>query len=150
MHKHLKASLGYLELGMTQDAWDELEEIPAEERGNPVVLRMRLEIYRTMGKWIEMTEIAGHLVNVEPGQPDHWISLAWGQRRCIGIPEAESTLLKALEQFPKEATIHFNLACYASKKGHLDVARDRLKTAIELEPALRKTALEDEDLEAIW
>ena len=135
---------------MAQDAWDELEEIPAEERGESVVLRMRVEIYRTLGKWYEMTEIAAHLVKVDPGQPDHWMSLAWAQRRSMGIPEAEMTLLAAAERFPQEATIHFNLACYACKQGRLDEARGLLKTAIELEPAFKEASLKDEDLEAIW
>jgi Tfp pilus assembly protein PilF len=150
MHKRLKASLGYLELGVAQEAWDELEEIPAEEGSHPVVLRMRVEIYRALGKWAEMSEIAGHLVKVEPGQPDYWISLAWGQRGSIGIPEAEKTLAAAAERFPQEATIHFNLACYSCKQGRLDEARGRLKTAIELEPAFKEAALQDDDLEAIW
>lgn len=150
MHKHLIASLGYLELGMGRDAWDELEEIPAEERGNPVVLRMRVEIYRTLGKWSEMTEIAAHLVKVESEHPDHWISLAWAQRRSIGIPEAEKTLVAAVKRFPQEATIHYYLACYACKQGRLDEAREKLAKAIEMQPTFKKAALEDEDLTAIW
>ena len=77
-------------------------------------------------------------------------SLAWGQRRGTGILEAEKTLLTAIERFPKEATILFNLACYASKQGRLDEARERLKTAIELEPGFKEAALRDDDLEAIW
>lgn len=99
---------------------------------------------------LEMTEIASHLVEVDPAQPDHWISLARGQRRGVGILEAEKTLLTAIELFSKEATIHFNLACYASKQGRLDEARGRLKTAIELEPGFKEAALKDEDLQSIW
>jgi predicted Zn-dependent protease len=135
---------------MGRDAWDELEEIPAEERGNPVVLRMRVEIYRTLGKWSEMTEIAAHLVKVESEHPDHWISLAWAQRRSIGIPEAEKTLVAAVKRFPQEATIHYYLACYACKQGRLDEAREKLAKAIEMQPTFKKAALEDEDLTAIW
>jgi Tfp pilus assembly protein PilF len=55
-----------------------------------------------------------------------------------------------VKRFPQEATIHFNLACYACKQGRLEEARGGLKTAIELEPAFKEASLEDEDLKEIW
>jgi tetratricopeptide (TPR) repeat protein len=149
MNKHILASLGYLELGMTKEAWEELEIIPQLYRHHPHVLRQKVEICRCIAKWNEMSEIANLLVNIEPDKPDHWISLAWGQRRSVGLDEAEKTLLAALKLFPKEATIYFNLACYACKQDRLEEARRLLKRAIELEPTFKKTAFLDEDLEAI-
>jgi hypothetical protein len=37
-------------------SWEELESIPAEERANPIALRLRVYIYRDKGKWMEMAE----------------------------------------------------------------------------------------------
>ena len=43
MHHNLRAALGFLELGDPDSAWEELEQIPAEDRAHPVVLRMRVD-----------------------------------------------------------------------------------------------------------
>ena len=146
----LTASIGYLELGMLQDAWDALEEIPAEQRHLPPVLQVRLEIYRRMAKYEGMATIAEHLTKALPEDSQNWISLAYAQRRYIDLQTAEKTLLEAQKRFPEEATIPFNLACYACQLGRLDEAREKLAKAIEMEPSFKKAAVEDEDLKAIW
>ena len=107
--RHLTETVGYLELGMLQDAWDALEEIPAEESHLPAVLQVRLEIYRRMEKYEGMATIAEHLTKVFPEDSQNWISLAYAQRRYLDLQTAEKTLLEAQERFPEEATIPFNL-----------------------------------------
>ena len=72
----LAEAVGYLELGMPQDAWDALEEIPAEERHLPPVLQVRLEIYRHMEKYEGMATMAEHLTKQFPEEAQYWISLA--------------------------------------------------------------------------
>ena len=79
-----------------------------------------------------------------------WISRAWAERRGLGLETAEQTLLKALKGFPDDSLIHYNLACYACRQGRLNEAKERLRIAVELDPHLKKLALEDEDLEGIW
>lgn len=44
-NRRLNAALGYLGLGMAQDAWNELEEIDA--RARPEVLKVRVEVCRS-------------------------------------------------------------------------------------------------------
>lgn len=150
MYHQLRAAQGFLELGDPDSAWDELKTISAEDHSNPVVLRMRTEIYREQKRWIEMAEVATHLTEVVPQEPDHWISRAWAERRCFGFEKAEQTLLRALDGFPDEPTIHYNLACYACRQGRIEEAKKRLAKAIELNPQYRAHALEDEDFEGIW
>ena len=72
------------------------------------------------------------------------------ERRHAGLETAESTLLRARDQFPKEPLIHYNLACYAAQLGRIDDAKALLATAITLDPVFKEMALEDEDLKAIW
>ena len=150
MYHQLRAAQGFLELGDSDSAWEELESIPAEDRSDPVVQRMRVEIYRHKESWMEMAEIARHLTEIEPGQPDHWISRAWAERRHFGLKTAEQTLLQALEGFPDEALIHYNLACYACRQGRLDEAKEQLAKAVAMDPQYRALSIEDEDLEGIW
>ena len=150
MYLQLRAAQGFLELGDYDSAWEELETIPAEDRAHPVVLRMRVKIYRHKERWMEMAEIARHLTEIEPHQTSHWITRAWAERRYLGFATAEQTLLKALEGFPDDSLIHYNLACYACRQGRLKEAKELLAKAIILDPQWRESALEDEDLEGIW
>ena len=150
MYKKLRAAQGFLELGDPDSAWEELELIAAEDRAHPVVLRMRVYIYRDKGKWMEMAEIARHLTQINPQESEHWTNMAWAERRHLGVPVAEKTLLLALELFPKEPLIHYNLACYAAQLGKLDNAKALLAAAITLDPVFKEMALEDEDLAGIW
>jgi tetratricopeptide (TPR) repeat protein len=135
---------------MLQDSWDALEEIPAEQRHFPPVLQMRLEIYRRMGKHEGMATIEEHLTKALPEDSQNWISLAYAQRRYLDLQTAEKTLLEAQKGFPEEATIPFNLACYACQLGRLDEAREKLAKAITMEPAFKKAAMENEVLKSIW
>jgi len=150
MYHQLRAALGFLELGDPDAAWDELESLPAEERGHPVVLRMRVQVYRAKERWMEMAEVARHLTEIEPDQPAHWTDRAWAERRHLGIHVAQQTLLIARDRFPQEGIIHYNLACYEAVQGRLDDAKGSLTRAIELEPAFKAIALEDDDLKGIW
>jgi tetratricopeptide (TPR) repeat protein len=150
LERHLTEAVGYLELGILQDAWDSLEEIPAEQRHLPPVLQVRLEIYRRMEKYEGMATIAEHLTKALPEDSQNWISLAYAQRRYLDLQTAEKTLLEAQKRFPEEATIPFNLACYACQMGRLDEAREKLAKAIEMEPSFKKAGIEDEILKAIW
>jgi Tfp pilus assembly protein PilF len=54
------------------------------------------------------------------------------------------------EDFPKEAIIFYNLACYECQLGETKSAKDYLKKAFELDLNWRKAALEDEDLKPLW
>jgi len=150
MYHQLNAAQGFLELGDSDSAWEELESIPAEDRAHQAVLWTRLEIYRTKQKWDEMVEIAKHLLETSPDVPQHWINLAWGQRRGVDLQTAEKTLKEAVGRFPNEALIHYNLACYSCVSGRIEEGKAQLETALRHEPNLKATALEDEDLVGVW
>jgi len=146
----LTEAVGYIELGMFQDAWDTLETIQPEQRHLADVLKVRLEVYRGLGKFDGMESVAGHLCRILPDDSQNWISYAYAQRRYLGIEVAEKTLLEAQKQFPEEPTIYFNLACYACQQGRLDEAKERLAEAIRIEPGFKQMALEDADLAPLW
>ena len=150
MYHNLRAAQGFLELGDPDSAWEELELIPAEERANSLVLRMRVYIYREKKKWMEMAEVSRHLTEIDPNQSEHWTNKAWAERRHLGLTQAEQTLLQALEKFPEDALIHYNLACYACVSGRIDEGKQRLETALRIDPDLKATALEDDDLVRVW
>ena len=51
-------------------------------------------------------------------------------------------------EFPNEAVIPFNLACYFCQLGDLGSAKEYLKRAFEIDRNWRLQALEDEDFKA--
>lgn len=148
--RHLRAAEGYLELGMPLDANERLEKIDAEVRHVPEVLAARHEIYRTLEKWELMQTVSAKLAEHEPDEPKWWISLAYATRRAQSIEHAKPILLEAVARHPKEAMIHFNLACYDCQLGDIRAAKAHLARAFEFAPQLRKIALEDTDLEPLW
>ncbi|MFZ0712447.1 MAG: tetratricopeptide repeat protein, partial [Terrimicrobiaceae bacterium] len=85
-----------------------------------------------------------------PGKPGAWINLAYSVRRAENIGQAEAVLLKARALHPEDASIAFNLACYASATGRMKKAKVRLRQAIYLDKDIRLVALDDEDLRPLW
>jgi mannose-6-phosphate isomerase-like protein (cupin superfamily) len=53
---------------------------------------------------------------------------------------------EGLEPYPDNASLQYNLACYANRGGRRDVARRHLDRAFGLNPATREWAARDEDL----
>jgi Tfp pilus assembly protein PilF len=87
-------------------------------------------------------------VKVEP--ETWWISLAYSVRRVEGVEKAEAILLRAQSIHPKVAMIAFSLACYASVRGRMEEAKERLQRAVKLDKDIRGLALDDEDLKPLW
>jgi predicted Zn-dependent protease len=150
LSKRLNAAIGYLGLGMAEEAWAELEAIDARHRGMLEVLKVRLEVCRALSSWELMAEIANHLHKAEPDDPGHPIDLAFAIRRAHGEDEAAAVLEQARLSFPKEAILPYNLACYRAVRGRVAEAKQLLAEAFTLDASLRITSLDDPDLVGVW
>src|SRR6476646_9204410 len=148
--QYWQAAVGYAELGMFQDANDQLEKIDPFNRAAPEVLAVRLAIYRELKKWELMAEIAKRLTQFQPDDIQWTISLAYATRRADSIQAAKEILLNAESKFPKEGAIKYNLACYFCQIGDIQRAKNYLKKAFEIDLNWRIPALEDEDLKPLW
>src|SRR5215472_9538139 len=142
--QHRQAAVGNVELGMFQDANDQLEKIDPFNRAAPEVLAVRLAIYHGLKKWELMQEIAKRLAEFQPDDIQWTISLAYATRRADSIQAAKEILLNAELKFPKEAIIKYNLACYFCQMGDIRNAKDYLKKAFEIDLKWRLKALDDE------
>jgi tetratricopeptide (TPR) repeat protein len=148
--QYWRAAVGYVELGMFQDANDQLEKIDPFNRSAPEVLAVRIEIYHGLQKWELMAEIAKRLADFQPDDL-HWtISVAYATRRANSIEAAKQILLNAESRFPNEAIIKYNLACYFCQMGDIENAKNYLRKAFEIDLNWRKAALDDEDLRPLW
>lgn len=150
IRRRLDAAAGYLELGMFEDATAELAGIPVVAPHARQLLGMRALVAQAAGNWALMGEAAGELVRQWPDDSNHWIWLAYAMRRSRSLEEAEDILLASLKHHETEPVVHFNLACYAAQLGKLELARERLRRAIALDPAVRRMARNDPDLKPLW
>ena len=150
MERHLNAAIGYLELGMLDEAAGELENLPPEGRTSSAVLCVRMEIYRSAKKWSLMEVVARELWKRHPDDSAYWINLAWAVRRADSIEAAQIILLEALEKFPNDAMTNYNMGCYACLLGAMEEAKKFVGDAIKLDSKYKLMALDDPDLESLW
>ncbi len=147
---HLQRCDGFLDIKMIQKAREELDALPADWKSHESVKAARLRLAMEEEKWAEATALSRELRKSTPKKPDYWILLAYATRRARNLEAARAILLEARGRFPREATIHFNLACYECQLENPDAAMQHLKTAVQLNPKYREMAAEDEDLEPLW
>jgi len=149
-HQHWRAAVGYVELGMFQEANDQLENIDPFNRAAPEVLAVRIAVYQGLKKWELMREVAKRLAEFQPNDIQWTVSLAYATRRADSIQGAKQILLNVESKFPKEAIIKYNLACYCCQLGEIENAKSYLQKTFEIDSAWRLQALDDEDLKPLW
>jgi Flp pilus assembly protein TadD len=142
------AAIGWLELGNVVEARTELAQI------SPDVLELRWSLAAEQKRWEEALEVARALLRRAPKRSSGWLHQAYALRRVPdgGVQKAWEALLPAFDKFPKEATIPFNLSCYACQLGQLDAARDWLTRAVAVsgKEKVMAMALNDSDLKPLW
>jgi Tfp pilus assembly protein PilF len=150
MEKQLQAAVGYLELGMAEDAANEIECIPPDQKNSSEVLGVRMEIYQAAEKWSLMAVVARELWKRHQDQPVYWNHFAWAVRRAESVGSANAILLQAVEKFPEDAMTNYNLGCYTCQLGDLASAKAFVGDAIKLDAKFKLLALDDPDLEPLW
>ena len=148
--RHLQAAQGYIALGMVSEANDELEQINAACRRLPEVLAVSIAVYQKAERWEMVQVVAKQLATDQPDNPQWPISLAYATRRLEWIDAAKTILLDAATKHRDEPIIHYNLGCYECQLGNIDVAKDHLMRAFQLQPKCTEMALDDPDLAPLW
>ena len=144
----LDAAEGWLGLGNLVEARSEIEQINAPGSHHPDVLEVRWELAARERQWEVALEVAGRLVEVDPARCSGWLHRSYCLHELKRTLEAWNRLMPAFERFPKEATIPYNLACYACQLGDLEQGQVWLERAVAIRgrKAIKALALEDEDL----
>ena len=142
-----RRALGFLELGMPEDALAELDELKV---ANSIALRLRVDVLFRLGDWAAAAAICLPMTEQEPSDPGWWIQAAYAQRRARSVEEAEAVLLAGLSRHPAHGLILYNLACYACVQDRADEAREYFHRAAATDPEQMFTmGTCDPDLEAI-
>jgi predicted Zn-dependent protease len=153
---HLDAAEGWLGLGNQIEANEELELITPEMRSHPDVLKARYDIHAKAKRWERCVDIAEAIMKFAPESPIGWIRRSLALRELKLTEKALEKLLPAVDEFPEEIGIYYNLACYECVLGNLGGAKLRLAEAFSLAQKQgcfdkwRFAALIDPDLEKLW
>src|SRR6266404_4426930 len=143
-----------MELGNPAEARAELDNITAPFQNHPHVLEARWSIFAHEQNWPAALVAARGLLEAAPDRSSGWLHQAYALRRVPegSVKKAWEALLPAFDKFPKEPTISYNLSCYACQMQQLDAARVWFKRAAVIggKERIKRMALDDPDLEALW
>ena len=142
----LSHTRGYLELGMVEEAAAELDRVSPSDTNDFDVRVLRALVLQEKKQWPALVPLVASLTREKPEDAGWWIMWAYATRRAESISAAEKILLEAEANHPQEATIQFNLGCYACQRGDLSQARERVDRAIALNEHFREAAATDPDL----
>lgn len=144
---HLRAALGWLELGNPAEAEAELRQLAGDVRNDPEVLELRWHIEAAAKNWEACVEIGETLVRVAPDRPNAWIHRSFALHELKRTQEAFDRLLPVAARWPQLWVIPYNLACYTTQLGRLEEGARWLKQAAALDEArVRREAASDPDL----
>ncbi len=156
--RRILAAEGWLELGDFLSAYEELERLSPEARALPKVFKLRWRIFSAGGKHEMAFHVAEGLTRLLPDDAEVFAWRSYSVRRMTndGVEKALSLLLDAVNDFPDEPLLPFNLACYNCQLGQLVEARNWLHVAFAAAERNRTTkhwkikALDEKDLEPLW
>lgn len=149
--KHLSYALGYLQLGLLDEARDELAALPPDFLATPPALSVRLEIAMAAETWDEVLALAPELVGHDSAQERPWVAWAYALRERKRIAEAQEALLAGARLIKNPSPlVAYNLACYACLLGELPEARRLLATVFARDKSWRDVARDDPDLAPLF
>ena len=147
--RHLEHAIGYLELGMLDDALRELDETDLSLQNSEVGLKLRIQIFMASKNWEDALALGRKLCKEHPCDDEAYIHTAFCLHELTRTREAKETLLSGPTSLQQKALFHYNLGCYHAQLGELDEAIECVKRAIKMDKSYYQIALDDPDLTSI-
>src|SRR5690606_14978535 len=144
----MRAALGWLELGLPEEALSELASLTARERMRRHALELRLLAEMEARRWNAAADTGRLLCIKEPKEPRFFIHAAYCLHETGDTLAARDWLLKGPAALIQDPLFHYNLACYLAVLGERKRAKSHLERAFEMDASLRDSALDDRDLDA--
>jgi hypothetical protein len=144
--EHLTTAEGFLDLGMVDEAWSELDEIEPLERAHPSVVAIRLRILERMARFETGVEIARGAVRVHPDELELWLLGSRQVRAAEGTGSALEFLLGSGERFTSKAAYWFELGCLHCLAGDLGRTAECTRRAVDLDRSYQMRVLDHPDL----
>jgi len=145
----LRVAEGLLELGLADEALDEIRALPADAHGRREVLELKLAAQMSSGEWNHASETARLLCLQAADEPSFFISAAYCLHETGDTLAARDWLMRGPKTLHGMPVFHYNLACYLWTLGEATRARTHLKRAISMDGSLLEEARQDRDLNGI-
>lgn len=142
----LEKARGYLDLGMLEEAWNELDSVSEDVAFRAQVLEMRVVIQLEQKDFEKAFHISKELAEWDPENHAGFIQGAYSLHAAGSTQEAIDFLQTGPESLRGEQCYFYNLACYEVALGRVDAALTWLNQSITLDPQNRLRALKDGDL----
>jgi Flp pilus assembly protein TadD len=145
----LRAAMGWLELGLPEDALGELKSLTPTERMLRPALEIRLLAEMESGHWNQGAETGRLLCLHAPKESKFFLHAAYCLHETGDTLAAKDWLMRGPAALQKDPLFHYNLACYLAVLGDRKNARFHLKQAFSMDADLRTSAKEDHDLSCL-
>jgi len=149
-HRSLQAAEGYVYLDLYREALTELEQLDEHEQEDRDVLIARIRILLHLGRWRKASRLSSRGEALFSDEDEFTVQRAFALHKLDKGEEAARVLLQAPEWIRRTGILHYNLACYEARWGNLQVARQCVQTAIQMNSAIKKNARQDPDLADLW
>ena len=145
----LTAATGYVELGLSDLAWEELTCLEEHDRSLPEVQEFILSLLIRENRWEEAVAAGSGLCNEPAMPPSIFIHTAFALHELGRTAEARAVLVGGPPSLRSDPLFHYNMACYLAVSGDLQDAEVCLRTAFQMDPKLRAHAATDPDLRSL-
>ena len=140
---------GYSELGMLDDALEQIDHLDSEHQDRSEILRMRVDILIRKRRWPDALQLSERFSAVNPDQPYGYVHAAFCLHEMGRTLEAKQTLLQGPAALLEEPVYYYNLACYETVLGNVEQAKTYLRASFRLNKSFREMAKKDPDLDPI-
>jgi tetratricopeptide (TPR) repeat protein len=126
-----------------------LKQVPPGDEYHVERLYYRGEALRVMERYEEALLSLQGAAEDHPGPVHIWLAIGWCEKRLGRIEMAIAALEQATAVDPENALVHYNLACYWSLAGDVDLALQELSSASRMDPHYLQLASEETDFDPI-
>jgi len=145
----MRSALGWLELGLPEEALSELASLSARDRMRRHALELRLIAEMESHRWNAAADTGRLLCLKEPKEARFFIHAAYCLHETGDTLAARDWLLRGPATLIEDPLFHYNIACYLAVLGDNKRAESHLERAFEMDESLRQSAQEDTDLAAL-
>lgn len=130
-------------------ALEEVRALPEHERSSRSASLLEGESLRALGQWEAAIGPLERAASGPRGRVEAAMGLGWCHKRLGRIVDAIAALRRAVEAFPDQPVLHYNLACYHSVAGDVAAAVEHLTRAITMDDRFRDLTGTERDFDAI-
>ena len=139
-HQILQSAIGYLELGMAEDALRELDRLAPDARTSVEALELASVLLQRLGRWADAAAAYADLARIDPDNIERYIARGCCLYELGRVEECREALLAAPPAARDHALWNFHLACYEAHLGRADEARRLVQRSLALDPRLAAMA----------